>query len=264
MAELKPKLHLFKIGGKIIDNAEVLTSFLEGFAAIKGAKILVHGGGVIAEELAARLGIPTSMHEGRRITSREMRDLVTMVYGGRINKSLCSELQRLGCDAMGLTGADARLILAEKRSPQPIDFGYVGDVTSVRSELIVSLLKLGLTPVFAPLSWGGEILNTNADAIASALAIALSESYSVRMMYGFEAEGVLLDIGDPKSLIRTLSYDSYRELLEEKIITAGMIPKLEECFRALHKGVENIVLAGGDHCLKAARGEEYRGTLLSL
>lgn len=260
----KPKLFLFKIGGKVIDQPAVLAQFLEGFAAIEEPKILVHGGGIIAEDLAARLGIPTEMHEGRRITSRAMRDLVTMVYGGGINKSLCSDLQALGCDAIGLTGADARLIVSQKRVPQPIDYGYVGDVVSVRSELITKLLRLGLTPIFAPLSWGGEILNTNADGIASALAIGLSESYSVQMMYGFEAAGVLLDPNEPESLIRTLTLDRYQDLLRDKVITAGMIPKLQECFKALGAGVDSIVLANGENCLKAARGLDFEGTALSL
>lgn len=259
-----PKLYLFKIGGKVIDKAEARTRFLKGFAAIQGPKILVHGGGIIAEQLALRLNIPTEMHEGRRITSKDMRDLVTMVYGGGINKSLVAELQSYGCDALGLSGADARIIQSERRAPDPIDFGYVGDVRTIRSELLEAFLKLGLTPVLAPLSYDKEILNTNADGIASAVASALSEFYEVHMMYAFEAPGVMLDLKDPGSLIAELDHAGYEALLSRKVFTEGMLPKLQECFKAMKRGVTDIVLADAENCLLAALGESYRGTRLTL
>lgn len=260
----KDRLYLFKIGGKVIDKAEALESFLRGFAETRGPKILVHGGGLIAEQLATKLGIPSEMHEGRRITSKEMRDLVTMVYGGGINKSIVARLQALGTDAIGLTGADAGLIRSRKRHPQPVDFGYVGDVSSVRVDILEKILALGLTPVFAPLSFDEEILNTNADSIAGALAAGLSESFEVHMMYGFENPGVMRDLKDPDSLITHLDYEYYQTLLKEGVITAGMLPKLDACFKALKQGVESIVLADAQNCLRAAAQENYRGSRLTL
>lgn len=256
------KLYLFKIGGKVVDKPEVLDAFLKGFAAIKEAKILVHGGGVIAEQLAKRLDIPTQMHKGRRVTSGPMRDLVTMVYGGQINKSLVAGLQNLGCDAIGLTGADAHMIRSKKRSPEPIDYGYVGDVTEVRVDLLETFIRLGLTPVFAPLSYDEEILNSNADGIASALARGLSKRFDVTMFYGFEQAGVLLDIKDPSSLIEKLDRQYYSKLLEGGIITEGMLPKLEECFKARQDGVQTIVLAEAMACLEHAHGRAFRGTII--
>ncbi len=260
----KRKVYVFKIGGKVIDNVDARKSFLEGFAALSAVKMLVHGGGVIAEQLAEKLGVKSEMINGRRVTSKDMRDLVTMVYGGQINKSLVSELQAMDCDAMGLTGADGHIITSKKRDPTPIDFGFVGDVTEVRSHLLIALLELSLTPVFAPLSYDQEILNTNADGIASALAQSLVKGFEVHMMYAFEAPGVMLDLSDPTSLIPQLNYARYRELLLDGVFTAGMLPKLEECFKALRRGVQSIVLADADNCLLAAAGKAFRGTRLVL
>ncbi|RYZ57628.1 MAG: acetylglutamate kinase [Proteobacteria bacterium] len=256
------KLYLFKIGGKVVDKPEALDAFLKGFAAIKEAKILVHGGGVIAEQLAERLDIPTQMVKGRRVTSLAMRDLVTMVYGGQLNKSLVAKLQQLGCDAIGLTGADARMIRSKKRDPEPIDYGYVGDVTEVRVDLLETFIGLGLTAVFAPLSYDEEILNTNADGIASALARGLSKRFDVTMLYGFEQAGVLVDVKDKDSLIERLDRPYYERLLGNGIITEGMLPKLEECFKARRDGVQTIVLAEAMACLAYAKGEAFRGTLI--
>jgi acetylglutamate kinase len=256
------KLYLFKIGGKVVDKPDVLDAFLKRFAAIKEAKILVHGGGVIAEQLAKRLDIPTEMVRGRRVTSGPMRDLVTMVYGGQINKSLVAKLQTLGCDAIGLTGADGHIIRSKKRSPQPIDYGYVGDVTEVRTDLLEKFIQLGLTPVFAPLSYDQEILNTNADGIASAVARGLSDRFAVTMLYGFEQAGVLLDINAPDSLIANLDRPYYDELLASGVITEGMLPKLEECFKARRDGVKAIVLAEAMACLDYVEGKAFRGTII--
>lgn len=258
------KLYLFKIGGKVIDNPRALQSFLEGFAALPYPKILVHGGGLIADQMAKRLDIPTEMHKGRRITSAAMRDLVTMVYGGQINKTLVASLQSMGCDALGCTGADAGLIRSKRRSPEPIDFGFVGDVTEVRRDMLIKLLKLGLTPVFAPLSFDQEILNTNADSIASSVAQALAGDFEVHLLYCFEQAGVLLDVKDPSSLIHVLSTQYYEDLLKDGVITEGMLPKLEECFRALRKGVRHITLADAGACLSHAEGKDFRGTEIRI
>jgi len=258
------KISLFKIGGKVIDNPSYLASFLKRFSDLEGAKILVHGGGIIADQMAKRLDIVTEMHEGRRITSRAMRDLVTMVYGGQINKMLVADLQRFGCDAVGFTGADAGLVRSKRRAPKPVDFGYVGDVTSVRTDMLIKLLRLNLTPVFAPLSFDEEILNTNADAIAGALAQGLSAHYEVHMLYCFEQAGVMLDLNDTASLIEVLDRNYYQKLLDDNVITAGMLPKLKECFRALEGGVQNIVLAEAGACLDHAEGKAFRGTRIAL
>lgn len=258
------KLYLFKIGGKVIDNPAAFQSFIKRFAALPHPKILVHGGGIIADQMAKKLNIPTEMHNGRRITSEAMRDLVTMVYGGQINKSLVASLQSLGCDALGCTGADAGLIRSKRRSPEPVDFGFVGDVTEVRKDMLIQLLKLGLTPVFAPLTFDQEILNTNADGIASALAQALVADYDVHLLYCFEQAGVLLDVADPSSLIEVLSVSYYEDLLKEGVITEGMLPKLEECFRARKRGVQHITLAEASACLSHAEGQSCRGTSIEL
>lgn len=254
------KLYLFKIGGKVIDNPASLASFLQRFAALPQPKILVHGGGIIAEQMARRLDIPTTMHQGRRITSLAMRDLVTMVYGGQINKSLVAALQNHGCDALGFSGADAALIRSKRRSPEPIDFGYVGDVSSVRIAMLLKILALGLTPVFAPLSFDQEILNSNADSITAALAKSLAAHFDVHMLYCFEQAGVLLDVKDPSSLIEVLSQDDYESLLREGLITEGMLPKLAACFSARQSGVQQIVLAEAAACLNHAEGQAFRGT----
>ncbi len=261
------KLHLFKIGGKVIDKPAALESFLEGFAAIQGPKVLVHGGGVIADQLAAKLEVETRMIDGRRVTSSAMRDVATMVYGGLINKNIVAALQKKGCDAIGLTGADAGLIEARKREAQPIDYGYVGDVQDVKAGKIQGLIELGLTPVFAPLSCSpalGEILNTNADSITSALARGLSARYEVHMLYGFEHTGVMRDLKDPASLITKLDAELYRGLKETGVIAAGMLPKLEECFKALAQGTKHVLIAEAPACLAYARGDSYRGTAVAL
>lgn len=260
----KQVLNLFKIGGKIIDQPEKRAKFLKGFSELPGPKILVHGGGVIAEEMARKLNIPTEMRGGRRVTSKAMRDLVTMVYGGGINKSIVAELQAFGCDAIGLTGADAGFIQSKKRAAEPIDFGYVGDVVSVRADLLAKFLQLGLCPVFAPLTYDHEILNTNADGVASALASSLSAFHEVHLLYAFEAPGVMLDVKDPSSLIRELNYLDYEKYLAKEVFTEGMLPKLEECFRAMKKGVKDVILADESNCLAASLGQSYRGTRLTL
>lgn len=237
---------IIKIGGNIIDNDSQLQSFLESFAAVAGKKILIHGGGKIATRIGDQLGIESKYVEGRRITDAATLDVVTMVYGGLVNKKIVASLQTMGCNAIGITGADANLVPANKRPVKEVDFGFVGDVKS--EQLPVStwqqLLEIGLTPVVAPLTHDGKgsILNTNADTMAQEIAKALGKVYSVSLIYSFEKPGVLLDVNDDNSVINKLNPTSYQELKSEQKIFAGMIPKLDNAFSALNAGVTKVII----------------------
>src|SRR5690606_12763638 len=224
------KLFIIKIGGNVLDDAESLASFLGDFAAVKGKKILVHGGGKIATRIGDKLGIQSKYVGGRRVTDEATIDLVTMVYGGLVNKQLVALLQRQGCNALGVTGADGNLIRAVRRPVKDIDFGYVGDITpdDVNVSLLEQLLNAGTVPLFAPLTYAdGSMLNTNADTISASLAIALTRRYSVRLIYCFEKKGVLLDIKDEDSVITHLTEARYKQLLTENVLADGILPKLE-------------------------------------
>ena len=238
----KPQLTVVKIGGNVIDDAALLDNFLKDFAAIQGAKILVHGGGKLATRTAESLGITTVFHEGRRITDAPMLEVAVMTYAGLINKTITAKLQALGCNAMGLTGADGNLILSKKRENSAVDFGLVGDVVSVNTELLKTLIIQDAVPVFCAVTHdgNGQLLNTNADTIASSLAMACSGYYDVKLLYCFEKKGVLLDVDNGESVIKTLTFDSYLELREQGAIHSGMLPKLENCFNALSHGVAQI------------------------
>jgi acetylglutamate kinase len=196
-------VYIIKIGGNIIDNETALASFLRSVAAVPGKKILVHGGGKLATQLATRLGVEQQLVDGRRITDAETLKIVTMVYAGYINKNIVTQLQASGANAIGLTGADGNMILAHKRRHATIDYGFAGDIDTVNSSFIKSLLEQGLTIVAAPITHdeNGQLLNTNADTIAQELATALSELYAVKLIYCFEKKGVLLDVNDENSLI---------------------------------------------------------------
>lgn len=237
---------IIKIGGNIIDNDSQLQSFLESFAAVAGKKILIHGGGKIATRIGDQLGIESKYVDGRRITDAATLDVVTMVYGGLVNKKIVASLQTMGCNAIGITGADANLVPANKRPVKEVDFGFVGDVKS--EQLPVStwqqLLEIGLTPVVAPLTHDGKgsILNTNADTMAQEIAKALGKVYSVSLIYSFEKPGVLLDVNDDNSVINKLNPTSYQELKSEQKIFAGMIPKLDNAFSALNAGVTKVII----------------------
>lgn len=237
---------VIKIGGNIIDNDSQLQSFLESFAAVAGKKILIHGGGKIATRIGDQLGIESKYVDGRRITDAATLDVVTMVYGGLVNKKIVASLQTMGCNAIGITGADANLVPANKRPVKEVDFGFVGDVKS--EQLPVStwqqLLEIGLTPVVAPLTHDGKgsILNTNADTMAQEIAKALGKVYSVSLIYSFEKPGVLLDVNDDNSVINKLNPTSYQELKSEQKIFAGMIPKLDNAFSALNAGVTKVII----------------------
>jgi acetylglutamate kinase len=237
------KLYIIKIGGNIIDDEVKLASFLHAFAAIEGKKILVHGGGKLATRMAEAMGVQQQMVEGRRITDAETLKIVTMVYAGYINKNIVARLQALGCNAIGLCGADGNALRAHKRQAS-IDYGFVGDVDAVNAPLLNSLLQQNHTVVLAPITHDGNggLLNTNADTIAQETATALSGSFDTELIYSFEKSGVLLDVNDEKSVIPSITPSSYRQLKAEGKIFAGMIPKLDNTFVALNKGVKKVMI----------------------
>ena len=261
------KLFVIKIGGNVVDDATALELFLKKFAAVEGNKILVHGGGKIATSIGKQLGIESNYINGRRITDEATIDLVTMVYGGLINKKLVAALQALDCNAIGLTGADANIIPAGKRPVAEIDYGFVGDIGSLK--LAVDSLQLflnnNLVPVVAPLTHDrkGQLLNTNADTIASALAVALSKQYDVRLIYCFEKKGVLENIADETSVIALMNKEKYQQLLQDKKLTDGILPKIENAFAAINSGV-NEVLIGDANDLLQNISENTIGTLIKL
>lgn len=250
----KEKLSIVKIGGNIVDNPEALESFLSDFHQLEGKKILVHGGGVMASKMAKELGIETKMVDGRRITDAETLKTVTMVYAGWINKSIVAALQKIGCNAIGLSGADANVIPSARRSPIPIDFGFVGDPDpdKINAEFIAQLAESGITPVFCAITHdeNGSLLNTNADTIANTVAAAMSEKYNTTLYYCFEKEGVLRDIDDPKSIIPSLTKEEAEACKSEGIIAGGMIPKIDNSFKAIEKGVSEVVILHARNLLK--------------
>ena len=251
------RLIVIKIGGNIIDDENRLADFLQSFAAIEGHKVLVHGGGKLATKLAATLGVEQQMIDGRRITDAETLKIVTMVYAGYINKNIVAQLQSAGCNAIGLTGADANAILAHKRTGQQVDYGYVGDVDAVNTTLFNVLLSQGITIVAAPVTHDnqGQLLNTNADTIAQEIARALSSSYEVELIYSFEKPGVLLDAEDDSTLIKTINPAGYERLKAEKLIFAGMIPKLDNAFSALRSGVSKVIIGKAEQLPQLISGE---------
>lgn len=259
-------LYIIKIGGNVIDNSESLHRFLKDFTALKGHKILVHGGGKVATQIAENLGIEPKLVDGRRITDIETLRIVTMVYGGLISKNMVAQLQRFGTNAIGLTGADGNFIRARLRPVKTIDYGFVGDLDddSVNAEGISKLLKAGFTPVFSALTHDGDgqLLNTNADTIASALAVGLSGLYATTLIYCFEKKGVLKDVDDEDSLIREINPERYDELKAKGIIHSGMLPKLDNAFKAIGFGVQAVIIGHADD-LNKLNGETDFGTRLS-
>lgn len=263
---MKEALNLIKIGGNIIDDEAKLQAFLADFARLSGPRILVHGGGKIATEVARGLGIEAQMVEGRRITDADMLRIVTMVYGGLVNKNIVAKLQALGTQALGLTGADANIIPARKRPVKTIDYGFVGDISegAIQVKPLRGFLDLGLTPVLAPLTHDGEgnLLNTNADTIASAVAVALSSEYRVKLTYCFEKKGVLADITDEDSVIHRIDPETYRALKADGTIVQGMIPKLDNAFAAIGAGVESVYICHADQVLSILENQQQAGTQL--
>jgi len=238
----KEQLSIIKIGGNIIEDETSLNGFLKLFSNLDGKKILVHGGGKRATNIALKLGIESKMINGRRITDAETLEVITMVYGGLVNKNIVAKLQALNTDAIGLTGADINSIKSEKRPVKEIDFGFVGDVKKVASNAIDKLIKADFTPVFCAITHdgNGQLLNTNADTIASQVAVGMSEIYETSIYYCFELNGVLSDIKDKNSVVKHINSKTYQELLANDIITDGMIPKLDNCFDALKNGVSKV------------------------
>lgn len=244
----KPKLHIIKIGGNVIDHEENLSSFLVDFSKLEGLNILVHGGGKKATEIAEKLQLEPKMIGGRRITDADNLEVVTMVYAGLLNKNIVANLQKNNCNAIGLSGADGNAIKAHKRIVKEIDYGFAGDVDEVDTNTISILLENDLIPVFCAITHNkeGQLLNTNADTIASELASGLAKKYEVRLTYIFEKKGVLESINDEDSVIESIDAELYKTLKKNNIIAAGMLPKLENCFYALSKGVAEIHIANSD------------------
>jgi len=260
------KLYIIKIGGNVLDDEVALRKFLKDFASIQAPKILIHGGGKIATKIGDQLSIQSNYVNGRRITDGATLDLVTMVYGGLINKQMVAQLQQLGCNAMGLTGADGNMIKAVKRPVKEVDYGFVGDITpgSVNSTLLYFLLKQNVIPVFAPLTYAdGVILNTNADTIASVLAVSLCKHFDVRLIFCFENKGVLKDVKDKNSVIRLLDETSYKQLLSLGIFADGILPKLENAFSAIRSGVQEVLIGEAGDLIRNTK-EETEGTLIKF
>ncbi|MEQ6122904.1 acetylglutamate kinase [Pseudotenacibaculum sp. MALMAid0570] len=240
----KKKLKVIKIGGNIIDDQMKLKDFLKSFAKLKGPKILVHGGGKLASKMAKKMNVPVEMIEGRRVTNAETLDIITMVYAGKINKNIVAQLQANNCNTIGFSGADGNTIIAKKRPVNEIDYGFVGDIVKVEVSVIKLLLINNLSILFCAISHDrkGQLFNTNADTIASELAIALSKDFEVELYYCFEKNGVLKDIHDDSSVIEKIDQKNYITFKEQGIISDGMIPKLDNCFYALEKKVKKICI----------------------
>lgn len=259
------KLFIIKVGGNIIDNEGYLQSFLADFASADVKKILVHGGGKIATKIGEKLGITPNYVNGRRITDAETIDLVTMVYGGLVNKQIVAKLQALNCNAIGLTGADANIIPAVKRPVKEIDYGFVGDIekSKIGSEKTKIVLDAGLTPVFAPLTHDGkgQMLNTNADTIASSLAVGLSAYYDVRLIYCFEKKGVLENVDDDNSVINLITKAKYEALKAGNKLFDGILPKIDNAFDAINAGVKEVLIGDAKDILQNIT-DKTKGTLI--
>ena len=243
------KVTVVKVGGAIVEDSEQLAQLLKDFAAIPGKKVLVHGGGRRATKVAAALGIESKMVNGRRITDADMLEVVTMVYGGLVNKNLVAKLQANGVNALGLTGADMDVIHSHKRPLKDgIDFGFVGDVERANGKMLQTLLEEDITPVMAPLTHDGKgnILNTNADTIASQVACALTPHYDVTLTFCFEKKGVLANPDDEDSVISNINEADFHRYVDEGVIAGGMRPKLENSFDAIHRGVNQVIITRAD------------------
>ena len=254
------KLNIIKIGGNIINNSSVLKEVLTDFSKLEGAKILVHGGGRKASQVLKSMSIEPKMINGRLITDEVTLEVVTMVYAGLINKNVVAQLQELNCMAIGMTGADLNSIQSHKRVVETIDYGFAGDIDNVNAEAIEKLLEVDFTPVFCSITHDkkGQLLNTNADTIASTLAVALSKSHDVSLKFCFEKDGVLLDVNDETSVIQTLETSNYERLKAENKIFDGMIPKIDNAFDALKAGVQEVLICS----TKALNLNYFQGTSL--
>lgn len=240
---------VIKVGGAILENEESLRILLDDFAALPGKKILVHGGGRAATRIASGLGIESQMINGRRVTDEKMLDIVTMVYGGLVNKHAVAGLQARGVNALGLTGADMNVIHGHKRPVKDVDYGWVGDVDTADGSMLKTLIEQGVVPVMAPLIHDGmgHMLNTNADTIASQVACALAEFYDVTLTFCFEKAGVLSNADDESSVIPHITREKFSHLVAEGIISGGMLPKLENAYEAINKGVARVMITKADN-----------------
>ncbi len=257
---MKEKLTIIKVGGAVVEDTSQLEDLLRQFASIEGRKLLVHGGGRRATAVATALGIETKMIGGRRITDRQMLDVVTMVYGGLVNKTIVARMQALGLDAIGLTGADLNVILSHKRLPKDgIDYGFVGDVENVDASKISHFIENNSVPVIAPLTHDrqGNLLNTNADTMASETAKAMATQYDVTLVFAFEKAGVLRNPDDENSVISEITSDNFLQLKVDGIITGGMLPKIENALSAVEAGVSRVIITRAD-----AIGKEGQGTIV--
>ncbi len=257
---MRQSLVIVKVGGAIVEQPDTLEKLLNDFRTIPGYKVLVHGGGRSATALSARLGIESKMVDGRRITDAETLKVVTMVYGGLVNKNIVAGLQAKGVNAIGLTGADCNVMSAVKRPVKDIDYGFVGDVTSVNAPFLASLLEQNIVPVLAPLTHdgNGQMLNTNADTIAAEAAKALSGFFKVTLVYCFEKPGVLLRPDDDTSVIPYISYYDFPRLVDDGTISGGMIPKIQNAFNALNAGVSSVLITS------ASSLDTLEGTTIAL
>lgn len=246
------KLTLIKVGGKIVEEEASLKKFLSNFSKVEGHKVLVHGGGRTATQIASKLGIESVMVGGRRITDIETLKVVTMVYAGLVNKSIVASLQALGLNSTGLTGADLNYMISEKRPVGEVDYGYVGDVKKVNAEILSELISKNVIPVLAPLTHDGKgnMLNTNADTIASEAAKSLSKFFEVSLVYCFEKKGVLYDENNDDSVIEEITKEKFEKYVKDGIINGGMIPKLENAFNAIEAGVKEVIITSADSLAK--------------
>ena len=258
------EVKIFKIGGKVIDQEPLLIEFLQDFVNIPGKKILVHGGGKIASEFSQRMGIEAKMVNGRRVTDEQTLEIVTMVYGGLLNKKIVAALQKIDCNALGLTGADLNVIKAHRRPANPVDYGLVGEVDEVNDAILGVLLDQNVVPVMAPLTHDkqGQMFNTNADTIASGVAKALAKKYTVNLYYCFEKKGVLMDAENDDSVINLIKESEFAHLCEQKIVNEGMIPKLENAFACLNEGVGRVYICHFS-AIKNLTGIDQEATLIS-
>lgn len=248
------KINVVKIGGNVIDNPEALKRFAHDFAALPSPKILIHGGGKLATRLGEQLNIPAQMIDGRRVTDAATLDIVTMVYAGLLNKRIVALLQSEGCNALGLSGADGDVVRAVRRNPEPIDFGFVGDIdaSKINTELIRTLLESDITPVFCAITHdgNGSLLNSNADSVASAVAVAASRIAPTSLLFCFEKAGVLRNVDDESSVIDEIRPDNYASLRAEGAINKGMIPKIDNAFAAIDAGVQSVIIKHSDALLQ--------------
>jgi len=262
---MKENLHIIKIGGNIIDNSKKLDKFLNDFSKIKEPKILIHGGGKIATDIAEKMGIKQKMIDGRRITDAETLKVISMVYGGFISKNIVAKLHANGDSALGLSGADFNSILSTKRSDKPVDFGFVGDICKVNIDTLNKILNIGLVPVFCAITHDGkgQLLNTNADSIANSIASEMSEKYNCFLYYCFEKKGVLEKIEDENSVISEITPKYYETLKQNGKISQGMIPKLDNAFSAIQKGVKTVYIMSAEDIYSSFLTKKHHGTKIS-